>query len=158
VGTPVFDIHQPTTDIETSAAAMTTTGHNINLPSIDGIEFVDYIDERQLEDVMRLVGQDLSEPYSGEDFTLSFLPTLNNFIEQIILSHMNITYYIVCSRALHHHNQYSPTDISSIDGPSSAFWPCPPRQQLPMAMMMMNEIISMRITCNLKRYVKVIVQ
>ena len=51
---------------------MTTTGQiNINLPSIDGIEFVDYVDERQLEDVMRLVGQDLSEPYSGEDFTLS---------------------------------------------------------------------------------------
>lgn len=71
------------------------TGHNINLPSIDGIEFVDYIDERQLEDVMRLVGQDLSEPYSGEDFTLSFLPTLNNFIEQIILSHMKLNIIFV---------------------------------------------------------------
>ena len=52
------------------------TGHS--LPSIDGIEFVDYVDERQLEDVMRLVGQDLSEPYSGErcfllSITLLFL-------------------------------------------------------------------------------------
>lgn len=31
---------------------------------IGGIEFVDYVDERQLDDVMRLVGKDLSEPYS----------------------------------------------------------------------------------------------
>lgn len=36
------------------------------LPTIDGIEFVDYVNEEQLEDVMRLVGQDLSEPYSSE--------------------------------------------------------------------------------------------
>ena len=36
------------------------------LPNIDGIEFVNYVNEEQLEDVMRLVGQDLSEPYSGK--------------------------------------------------------------------------------------------
>lgn len=36
------------------------------LPAIEGIQFVDYVDEEQLDDVMRLVGQDLSEPYSGE--------------------------------------------------------------------------------------------
>lgn len=35
-------------------------------PVIEGIEFVNYVDERQLDDVMRLVGQDLSEPYSSE--------------------------------------------------------------------------------------------
>lgn len=35
------------------------------LPTIEGIEFVNYINEEQLDDVMRLVGQDLSEPYSG---------------------------------------------------------------------------------------------
>ncbi|KAL7527576.1 hypothetical protein ACHAXR_002022 [Thalassiosira sp. AJA248-18] len=34
------------------------------LPTIEGIEFVNYVNEEQLEDVMRLVGQDLSEPYS----------------------------------------------------------------------------------------------
>ena len=60
--------------IERNAAAATlsasfsssSSSSMMILPSIDGIEFVDYIDERQLEDVMRLVGQDLSEPYSGE--------------------------------------------------------------------------------------------
>eukprot|EP00571_Detonula_confervacea_P004723 CAMPEP_0172314104 /NCGR_PEP_ID=MMETSP1058-20130122/21680_1 /TAXON_ID=83371 /ORGANISM="Detonula confervacea, Strain CCMP 353" /LENGTH=227 /DNA_ID=CAMNT_0013027879 /DNA_START=52 /DNA_END=732 /DNA_ORIENTATION=- len=34
------------------------------LPSIEGVEFVNYVNEEQLDDVMRLVGQDLSEPYS----------------------------------------------------------------------------------------------
>jgi N-alpha-acetyltransferase 30 len=33
--------------------------------SIEGIRFVDYVDESQLEDVMSLVGRDLSEPYSS---------------------------------------------------------------------------------------------
>lgn len=33
---------------------------------IDGIKFVDYEDESQLDDVMSLVGRDLSEPYSSE--------------------------------------------------------------------------------------------
>jgi hypothetical protein len=33
---------------------------------IEGIRFVDYRDESQLEHVMSLVGRDLSEPYSGE--------------------------------------------------------------------------------------------
>ena len=36
------------------------------LPSIDGIEFVNYTNEEQLDDVMRLVSQDLSEPYSSK--------------------------------------------------------------------------------------------
>jgi hypothetical protein len=33
---------------------------------IEGIEFVNYEDESQLESVMELVGRDLSEPYSSE--------------------------------------------------------------------------------------------
>ena len=33
---------------------------------IPGIKFVNYRDESQLESVMRLVGKDLSEPYSGK--------------------------------------------------------------------------------------------
>ena len=33
---------------------------------IEGIEFVNYEDESRLESVMRLVGRDLSEPYSGK--------------------------------------------------------------------------------------------
>jgi hypothetical protein len=33
---------------------------------IDGIRFEDYIDESQLDHVMSLVGQDLSEPYSSK--------------------------------------------------------------------------------------------
>jgi hypothetical protein len=33
---------------------------------IAGVRFVDYVDESQLEHVMSLVGNDLSEPYSSE--------------------------------------------------------------------------------------------
>jgi hypothetical protein len=33
---------------------------------IEGIGFVDYVDEGQLDDVMALVGRDLSEPYSSK--------------------------------------------------------------------------------------------
>jgi peptide alpha-N-acetyltransferase len=42
---------------------------------IEGIRFVDYKDESQLDSVMSLVGRDLSEPYSSEllkDLTVSF--------------------------------------------------------------------------------------
>lgn len=66
-----------TNDEEGTASILERTGHL--LPSIDGIEFVDYVDEGQLEDVMRLVGQDLSEPYSGEGVSLSInISLLNN--------------------------------------------------------------------------------
>ena len=41
------------------------------LPSVDGIDLINYVDESQLEDVMRLVGQDLSEPYSSKWETTS---------------------------------------------------------------------------------------
>ena len=41
---------------------------DFKLPSIDGIEFVNYTNEEQLDDVMRLVSQDLSEPYSSKYF------------------------------------------------------------------------------------------
>ena len=33
---------------------------------IPGIKFINYRDESQIDSVMRLVGRDLSEPYSGE--------------------------------------------------------------------------------------------
>lgn len=33
---------------------------------INGIEFVNYTDESQLDEIMRLVGTDLSEPYSSK--------------------------------------------------------------------------------------------
>jgi hypothetical protein len=33
---------------------------------IEGIEFVQYKDERQIDDIMKLVGRDLSEPYSSK--------------------------------------------------------------------------------------------
>lgn len=46
-----------------------TTMEKSNLPSVEGIDLIDYVDESQLDDVMRLVGQDLSEPYSSEYLT-----------------------------------------------------------------------------------------
>jgi hypothetical protein len=39
---------------------------------IPGIRFVDYVDESQLDQVMSLVGRDLSEPYSSK-YLLKFL-------------------------------------------------------------------------------------
>jgi hypothetical protein len=38
---------------------------------IPGIRFVDYVDESQLDQVMSLVGRDLSEPYSSK-YLLNF--------------------------------------------------------------------------------------
>jgi peptide alpha-N-acetyltransferase len=38
--------------------------NNVEIPEIEGIDFVDYVNEEQLDDVMHLVGKDLSEPYS----------------------------------------------------------------------------------------------
>ena len=43
---------------------------------IPGIKFVNYHDESQLESVMKLVGKDLSEPYSGM-FCLCFVYVSN---------------------------------------------------------------------------------
>lgn len=37
---------------------------NHDIPDIEGIDFVDYVNEEKLEDVMQLVQKDLSEPYS----------------------------------------------------------------------------------------------
>ena len=37
------------------------------IDDIEGIKFMDYKDESQLDSVMRLVGRDLSEPYSGKN-------------------------------------------------------------------------------------------
>jgi hypothetical protein len=44
---------------------------------IEGIRFVDYVDESQLHDVMSLVGRDLSEPYSSESFQLQMMFSSN---------------------------------------------------------------------------------
>ena len=46
---------------------------------IPGIRFVDYRDESDLETVMRLVGRDLSEPYSSESF-FCFFHSLRNLL------------------------------------------------------------------------------
>jgi hypothetical protein len=43
-----------------------------DMDAIPGIKFVNYRDESQLEYVMRLVGRDLSEPYSSEFIVISF--------------------------------------------------------------------------------------
>ena len=44
------------------------SGEDVDEEEIEGIEFVDYTDESQLEYVMDLVSRDLSEPYSSECF------------------------------------------------------------------------------------------
>jgi hypothetical protein len=54
---------------------------------IEGISFVDYVDERQLDDVMALVGRDLSEPYSSTNGAINL--------------------YVVCCRSAPHLNLFS---------------------------------------------------
>ena len=51
---------------------------NVQLIPIDGIKFVDYTDESQLDHVMSLVGRDLSEPYSST-YDVSCRPSLPVF-------------------------------------------------------------------------------
>jgi hypothetical protein len=43
-----------------------TTNDQEVVDHIEGIIFVDYKDETQLDSVMSMVGRDLSEPYSSE--------------------------------------------------------------------------------------------
>jgi hypothetical protein len=74
-----------TTDIEKLTLSKQSQSHSCEYDDdpiedderIPGIKFVNYRDESQLESVMRLVGKDLSEPYSGMSIytfiNLSFL-------------------------------------------------------------------------------------
>ncbi len=41
------------------------TDVKVSVDEIEGIEFIDYRDESQIDAVMSLVGRDLSEPYSS---------------------------------------------------------------------------------------------
>jgi hypothetical protein len=41
------------------------TDGKVSVDEIEGIEFIDYHDESQIDAVMSLVGRDLSEPYSS---------------------------------------------------------------------------------------------
>ena len=43
-----------------------------DIDDIEGIKFINYRDESQLDSVMRLVGRDLSEPYSGKKLSINF--------------------------------------------------------------------------------------
>lgn len=53
--------------MNTTKLESATTNHNTcdNNDEINGIRFVNYVDESQLDHVMSLVGRDLSEPYSS---------------------------------------------------------------------------------------------
>ena len=68
-----------TTDAPPDPPAATTSLPAAKDYSLDDIEFVDYVDESQLEHVMKLVLQDLSEPYSSKSVSsfrfLSFART-----------------------------------------------------------------------------------
>jgi N-alpha-acetyltransferase 30 len=61
---------------------MTTSSTTLPIPSFPQIAFVDYKDESQIDDVMRLVALDLSEPYSI--FTYRFF--LHRFPDLCILA------------------------------------------------------------------------
>mmetsp|Transcript_7783 Transcript_7783/g.14168 ORF Transcript_7783/g.14168 Transcript_7783/m.14168 type:complete len:186 (+) Transcript_7783:44-601(+) len=58
------------------------TDGKVSVDEIEGIEFIDYHDESQIDAVMSLVGRDLSEPYSI--FTYRFF--LHRFPELCILA------------------------------------------------------------------------
>lgn len=51
----------------TNNTAVADTDADDDGTAIEGIRFVDYVDESQLHHVMNLVGRDLSEPYSGKN-------------------------------------------------------------------------------------------
>jgi hypothetical protein len=68
---------------------------------IEGISFVDYVDERQLDDVMALVGRDLSEPYSSTNGAINL--------------------YVVCCRSAPP-QPFFPAFVSQFS-PIGTFWP-----------------------------------
>ena len=86
---------------------------DFKLPSIDGIEFVNYTNEEQLDDVMRLVSQDLSEPYSSRFCLLQILLNIDWYTYMISPHTIIDPQYI----------QFSHIDISYIDGHNYVFWP-----------------------------------
>lgn len=58
-------IEDPTNDTQANCSSLIEPDDdNSDDESIEGIAFLDYTDESQLESVMDLVGRDLSEPYS----------------------------------------------------------------------------------------------
>ena len=62
---------------------------------IPGIEFVNYTPEFDLDDVMRLVGQDLSEPYSSKNYFcfVPFLPRVQYLcVLQCLFHHILFSY------------------------------------------------------------------
>lgn len=61
---------------------------------IPGIKFVNYRDEAQIHSVMRLVGKDLSEPYSSEYCTLGLV------LLRTVMVHDYHTIKIVFSRSI----------------------------------------------------------
>lgn len=70
-GTTASEIEAMTERV--SKATITTDEEKDKDEEIEGIEFVNYEDESQLEAVMTLVGQDLSEPYSSKSAVLRSL-------------------------------------------------------------------------------------
>jgi hypothetical protein len=72
---------------------------NLQLMRIDGIQFVDYADESQLDHVMSLVGRDLSEPYSSTSMVPPYRPSLSFFLlcdtyMQYLLLILPVSFYV----------------------------------------------------------------
>lgn len=87
--------HSPV-NFEFSSSAMDCSAE------VDGIEFVDYVDEKQLDDVMALVGRDLSEPYSSkpseeattmESTTTAVSPASSIYLQVLSFSISRALYY-----------------------------------------------------------------
>lgn len=79
----------------------TTSGNDV-VPTledeIEGIDFVDYQDENQLESVMSLVGRDLSEPYSSKTLFVLYqkgIP-LMNLLNTLLLSPQSLRIVTSC--------------------------------------------------------------
>ena len=72
------------------------------IDEIEGIKFINYRDESQLDSVMRLVGRDLSEPYSGK-LSLFICPSkiiaVSAIISRIVSCHFPTAitiHYLLC--------------------------------------------------------------
>jgi hypothetical protein len=84
---------------------------------IDGIIFVDYKDESQLESVMSLVGRDLSEPYSS---TLKGAQTLV-ISRDAHYSHFQ-SLHIATFYSVFHNYVSSPALLTNLMNPLAVLW------------------------------------
>jgi hypothetical protein len=76
------------------------TDVKVSVDEIEGIEFIDYRDESQIDAVMSLVGRDLSEPYSSTFLLVVFQNMCNiRFTHFTLVQSLHIASFCIDSRS-----------------------------------------------------------